>query len=258
VLNESGEFTTGTHGREGSFSAYSPFDLSFFEGCRLRRRRPLVGVATNADPVPRVRVDVSFDSGETWHAQQGGYELLNDMAGLRFTPDNPVTICSPYVATDHLWAALVDQAMRVRVTAAIASDDRVMGTAQGRFARSALPSARIVYATERLRCLSLSDGAQDDVVTFDDSAIAKMMAVESARDGEGQTMHGDVKIPWLDAGIRIGDRVAGLDGVGLPAAVSRPPRDAHPFVTAIRYENQSDEYGTTISYAYEMNRDVGQ
>lgn len=250
VLNETGEYKTQSYGREGAFSIYAPFDFSFFSGSILRRRRPLVGVATEYDPIPRIRVEVSFDNGETWYAQLGNYEMLTDRAGLRFTLENPMKVCSPYIATDHLWNALVDQSMRVRVTAAIASDDRVVATSRGRFAPSSLASAQVVLAPDRARCLCPTEGVDADVVTYDESARATAMADDTAQAREGQAIYGDVTFPWLDTTLRVGDRVSTLEGIGLPTAVARPPRDAHPMVTAIRYGNSSDDYGTTVSFAY--------
>jgi len=251
VLNESAEYTTAVYGREGPHATYIPFDLSFFGGCVMRRRRPLVGVATAQDASPRVRVEVSFDNGETWHAQQGGFELLTNRAGLWFSFDNPSAISSPYIATDHLWNALVDQSMRVRVTAAIASDDRVTASAPGRFARTTLPSARIDYAPERLRSLTLAAPGTSPVVTYDDTSLAQSLATASSLANEGEAITGDVKLPWLDTLLRLGDRITGLDGVGLPIDAVRPPRAAHPHVTGLRHENLPDQYGTTVSFAFD-------
>ena len=75
-------------------------------------------------------MEVSFDSGTTWHQQAGGVRILEDRIGVYFEAENPTEITPPGVdpADQNLWYALIDQTFRVRVTGLIESDDRVLAT----------------------------------------------------------------------------------------------------------------------------------
>lgn len=132
VLNEDGRFDAATYDRNAPFDAYAPFRFDALipagEGppTWTRRARPLLPLS---DPAARlfaggVRVEISFDDGASWFALPRGYETLGDRAGIRLTVDNPLEITPPHrtPAQQNLWYALIEQTLRLRVTAAIECD----------------------------------------------------------------------------------------------------------------------------------------
>jgi hypothetical protein len=259
VLNEAGTYDPSQYNRNAPFDAYAPYGFAeMFAGRWMRRRRRFLPVAQDPGEVERVRLEVSLDGGQNWLLLDFGYEVLSKECGIWLSVANPLSIAPAGEAAEtNLWYALIDQGCRVRVTALIESDDRLMAKASGRSAPALFRNAAVLYAPQRFRFLRRLTGSGEEAwpqeagatVDRDDSVLMGEMAesMAAARGTRGVTAR--PVIPWLDTSYAIGDRIVGIRGRGLQFAADRAPSRRHACVIGKRFRFGGDHFETELILA---------
>ncbi|MCK4659162.1 MAG: hypothetical protein KAV82_06530 [Phycisphaerae bacterium] len=246
VLNEDGRFDGATYNRNSPFDDYDPFDFSTVAtdavttaGAWTRRVRKLLDTITVTAGGEEfgVYVEVSFDSGSTWCEPVGPVRVRFDPTGIYFDVKNPTQITPPEVAPEeqNMWYAIIDQTFRVRVTALIESDDRLV--VKHVPADSETPTvqalSRVVYKPALYRFESRS-GTTDELsdvnpdasdIEVDGTQAANLLAEQIAANEQDGHVVVSPTVPWLETSIEIGDRLLGVSGRGVSfqSRVSRRP-----------------------------------
>ena len=267
VLNEDGRYDASLYNRNAPFDIYQPFDFSTVTdasvttpGAWMRRARrfdpPITRVAEGHGL--GVWVEISFDSGSTWHQQASGVRVLDNQAGITFEAENPTDIAPSGVdpRKQNLWYALVDQTLRVRVTAVVESDDRLIQAIGPDRAKSPTVQAwsRLAYRPDAFEFVSrlnttnvlasVNPNATD--IGRDDTDLARALAVELLETHQDRRVHATPAIPWLDTEYAIGDRLAGVRGQGLSLATTIGPEARYPAIIGKRYRLTEQRYETEL------------
>ncbi len=257
VLNEDGAFAGSLYDRYAPFDAYGRFDFTQVVGAEARgwmaRPRRLLAPLSSAGGAGQARVEVSFDGGATWQQPAGGVRILADRAGIYFDCENPTEIAPAGVdpASLNMWYALVDQVFRVRVTAVVEGDDRLIGRWLGptddRQQRDvAVVSSRTGFAYARG---SAGGTGSDAAAERDDSAA---IAAEAARLGAERGAVRVVSvpaIPWVETGYVLGDRIAELCGRQLRLSMGAGTAGPWPVVMERGFVLREGRYETELEVA---------
>ncbi len=236
VLNEDGRFDGATFNRNVPFDDYQPFDFSTVSGSGItvrgawsRRSRALLPTITRTQLGARfgVFVEVSFDGGTTWCRPQGPTVVLRDPTAIAFEVTNPTQITPVGVdpLEQNMWYAIIDQTFRVRVTALIEADDRLIAAAAP--SNSGSPTlwttSRVVHRPGVYRfhtragttdvLASVNPEATD--VDRDDSADIAAFAGELEARGRDRAVVAAPVLPWLDTWFSIGVEIKGVRGRGV-------------------------------------------
>jgi hypothetical protein len=267
VLNEDGRFDGATYNRNVPFDDYGPFDFASVTddsvttfGAWTRRARRFEPTITRSEMGEEfgVWVEFSFDAGVTWHEPTGPVDILENPTGLWIDVGNPLSITPAGVdpADENMWYALVDQIFRVRVTAVMESDDRLIS----RFSpvesrsRSLRARSRMVYRPGLYRFVS-RDGTTDALASVnpDDSTIGRndtdVLDAEAARiaiaedRGRVLVLPG---IPWIDVDCEIGDRIVGVRGRSLRFGRAAAEGAEHPVIIGKRYRFDDGRFETEL------------
>ncbi|HON66981.1 MAG TPA: hypothetical protein PLS23_10815 [Phycisphaerae bacterium] len=267
VLNEDGCFTGTAYNRNPPFDNYQPFDFSTVlaagetrRGAWTRRVRPLAP-ALSLDSDGRslgVYVEVSFDGGSTWVRPNGPISVLKDRAGIHFDADNPTQITPPGVSpvVNNLWYALVDQVFRVRVTAVVESDERLMACfgPDGLISPTVLLNSQVLRRPQSLKFASRALGSSvfRDVPaisadTRDDSVVAADLARWLAQNRQDRQVQVAPAIPWIETGYAIGDRITGIAGRQVSFATTQGTEIQYPSVLERRFVLRDGRYETVLT-----------
>ncbi|MBI4580048.1 MAG: hypothetical protein HY718_10125 [Planctomycetes bacterium] len=265
VLNEDGWFD-GSYDRNPPFDRYGPFDFAAVlaasetaSGRWTRRTRPLeptLSVGPDGQSLG-VWVEVSFDSGVTWYPASGPISVLKDRAGIHFDCDNPTQITPPGVDPVYvnLWYALVDQTFRVRATAVIEGDDRLIATfgPTGLDSPTVQVNTAIIRRPQSFKFASRSVGSSVLYPTLiggeeerDDSAAAAGLAEWLARTRQDRQVRVAPAIPWIETGYAIGDRITEIAGRCLRFATTVGAETQYPAVTERRFVMREGRYDTVL------------
>ncbi len=242
VLNEGGDYANEQFARSAPFASYIPFDFSMIAAGRwTQRRRQLLPMfeATNAG-ADDVRVDVSFDNGSNWYALRDHFDVLSGECGIWFNASNLLNVTVPEIGNVNLWYALVDQTMRVRVTASVESDERVS-------VRLAPPgpshaNTSIAHVRDDARYQSWLD--TDGSALCDDEAILRRDGRAIATQAMQRRLQAELQYPWLETGLAPGQRVHGLLGPVGTFESNRPATGVDPYIERVRFINTPNGYGT--------------
>lgn len=179
-------------------------------------------------------VQVSFDSGSTWHRipELCPVALGND-SGIQFTCEDLTRIEEPESTTGkHFWEAIVRDTARVRVTAVIEGDDRLTpptasgtGDASSALYRQIDVSDRFV-SNDRLGGNSMfADGGvfDGDRLSATEDSRVDLEAIDEYTRGllEILTVRqqaGAPRIPWITTDYMPGTSVVGIEGMGFDFA----------------------------------------
>ena len=117
-LNEAGDYTVSPYNQGESFD----FSAIFEGASSVRRRRrfwPTLSADTQGDSLGYV-LDVSYDGGQNWWTYAHAFDNLLDECGV-------------WLSSDQLdvdtWVAALKDALKVRITASVISDDRITAVA---------------------------------------------------------------------------------------------------------------------------------
>ena len=271
VLNEDGRFDESTYSRNVPFDDYRPFDFSTVAtpevttaGAWARRPRQLLDPITTATDGTRFGVfaQVSCDAGLTWFTPKGPVRVCFNPTGLYFEVTNPTEITPPDVLQEeqNLWYALIDQTFRVRVTALIESDDRliVRHRPDGSRTPTLWTTARWVSQPTRYR-FQTRRGTTDVLaglnpdgpgVELDDSAAASRAVERIAEDEQDERIAAAPTLPWLDTAFAIGDRLTGISGRGVSLQSRVNPDAPGPVVLGKRYRLAAGRCETELVVGY--------
>ena len=233
VLNEDGAFSGAIYNRNAPFDDYQPFDFSAVgdtsvtsPGRWLRCPRPMQQtITTDADGIGfGVYVEVSYDSGSTWHPVVGSVTVLKDRAGIWLGLSNPTAMVEPGGdwSEMNMWYALIDQVFRVRATAVFEADERLRACPDGDSGKTPTlwKNTRLEYKPTTYRFArrtgtvdALAEVNPDDPsIETDDGSAAEALARRIAAAEEGGRIEAEVTIPWLDESLTMGDRIGGVRG----------------------------------------------
>lgn len=266
VLNEDGRFDGQLYNRHAPFDNYRPFDFAavaeasvLVPGAWMRRPRPLLPlISTSTDRRPLgVWVEISFDSGATWHQQAGGVRVLNDRAGIYLDVENPTATTPSGIdpSEQNMWYALIDQTFRVRVTASFESDDRIVARASSPSEPARLSTKGMVirrpralrfhsrqHTTHALRETTL--GSEQE---HDDTLAARQLAQRMADAGQPWEVRSVPALPWIETGYALGDRITEVRGQYLRLATSGRVDADYPAIVARRYVLRDGRYDTELT-----------
>lgn len=267
VLNEDGRFDGSTYNRNSPFNDYAPFDFSTVataavttSGAWSRRVRKLLDTITLTTDGEEfgVYVQVSFDSGSNWYEPAGPVRVRFDPTGIYFDVKNPTQITPPDTAPEeqNMWYAIIDQTFRVRVTALIESDDRlvVRHCPDDSETPTLWTTSRVVRKPTDYRFESRSGTTNvladvnpnaSDIGTDGTEAASSLSDRIALNERDGRVLVTPA-IPWLETTIQIGDRLTGLAGrrLSFQSRVSR--RDAGPAVLGKRYRLSAGRLETEL------------
>ncbi len=267
VLNEDGRYWPTLCNRNAPFDDYKPFDFSTVTERTVTTRGAWMRRARRFEPsVTRVVeghghgvwVELSFDAGATWHQQASGVRVLDDQCGIIFEAENPTEITPP--GTDpreqNLWYAIIDQTLRVRVTAVIESDERLIAevSPDGCPAPTLQVWSQVAHRPDAFEFVSrlhttnalVGVNAYAPDLGRDDTEAARALAEEMAETMQDRRVHATPAIPWIDTGYTIGDRIAGIRGQGISLATTVGAVPRYPSVVGKRYRLAGGRYETEL------------
>lgn len=268
VLNEDGYYAGGLYNRNAPFDNYRPFDFSTVadatvtaSGAWMRRpRRFLPAVTRSLEDRPLgVWVEISFDTGATWQQQSSGVRVLEDRCAIYFDADNPTEITPPGAdpLDQNMWCAIIDQAFRVRVTAVIESDDRLLATIPPGEVRSPTLQLNgiVVRRANAFQLVSRSHttnvlcgiGASGAAVERDDSQAIMALARQLAEVNQDRRVSVAPTIPWIETAYSLGDRIAEIRGRRIRFATTMGVETRFPAVIERRFALQDGRYETTLT-----------
>ncbi len=267
VLNEDGRFDGATYNRNIPFDDYQPFDFGTVTGFDITRRgdwsrrsrRFLPAITKTALGAGfGVYVEFSFDSGATWARASGDVSVAVDPTGVVFEAANTTTIAPPGVdpLEQNLWYAIIDQTFRVRVTAVIEGDERLIAKSgpDARVTPTLLTTSRIDFAPNtygfatRLgttNALASVNPGGDDIERDDSTAIALRADVLRERN-EDRRVSAKPVVPWFDTRFDVGDEVAAVRGRGLSLATRTDGATRGPCVVGKRYRFDGGRWETEL------------
>ncbi len=267
ILNEDGHYDGALYNRNPPFDDYQPFDFSTVadstvttSGAWMRRvRRLLPTISTSLDGrALGVWVEISFDSGTSWQQQSSGVRVLEDRVGIYLECENPTELTptgtDPY--EQNMWYSIIDQTFRVRVTAVLASDERLLGTfPAGQFASPTLQvNAMVVRRAKSFQFVSRSHttnvlvpGTPACPAERDDSAAASSLAEQLARANQDREVRVAPTIPWIETGCAIGDRITEIRGRHLRFATTVGADVRWPAVIGRRFFLTDGRYETELT-----------
>lgn len=273
VLNEDGAFDGATYNRNAPFDDYQPFDFSTvadesvtMRGGWARRLRPMLAALTRDGDgnALGVVVQVSYDSGLTWHPPVGAVAVDKVRAAIRFNISNPTAMVEPdgdFLVT-NLWFALIDQTFRVRATAVFESDDRlhVAHSPNPAAAATSRRNGALIYDPRRYELASregtanalLAAHPDRQIDEADDTRSAEIAVRRLAGDQQSGAVEVTARIPWMDDAIALGDRIDGIAGRdvslrGLPLGASASDTIWHVF--GKQYQIGERDIATTLELA---------
>jgi hypothetical protein len=267
ILNEDGAFSGSAYNRDPPFDNYRAFNFrsvlpsgEFGPSGWTRRPRPFddtLSVSADGQSLG-VYVEVSFDSGATWSPVTGAVSVLKDRAGIHFDCDNLTEITPRGIEPGYqnLWYAIIDGTFRVRSTAVIEGDDRLMAT----FGPDELGSptlqtnTAIIRRPGSLKFASRSLGGsvlypelQGGTQERDDSAAVALLAEWLARTRQDRQVRITPTIPWIETGYAVGERIAELAGRSLRFATTVGAETQYPSITERRFTLHDGRYETTFT-----------
>jgi len=250
-LNEAGEYDAAQYARNAPFDAYVPYDFSALgPGPWMRRSRRLLPVPAIAGLVERVVVEVSFDAAASWTTLDADHIVLTSECGIWFNVDNPLSIALWSDENTNLWYALVDQTFRLRVTALIESDQRLLVRRTASTAPSVFRSTTVTYEPDRFAFVryGVDTGSATETGPHDRDDSELMASVADGLVGEAaaRTVTGRAVVPWFDTALRVGDRVVGIRGRGLSFARERAHSERHACITGKRYHFGDGKFETEL------------
>lgn len=271
VLNEDGRFDGATYNRNAPFDDYQPFDFSTVAGSGITRRglwsrrtRPLRPSITRTELGARfgVMVEVSFDGGTNWHRPRGLVSVLRDATAIVFDVANPLSIVPPGVgpAEQNMWYAVIDQTFRVRATAVIEGDDRLVASPAPSDSNSPTlwTTSRVVYrpsvygfATRQgttNALASVNPNATD--IDVDDTSAIVAFATSLAEREQDRRVVASPEIPWLDSTFAIGDEIERIRGRGVSFVTRADDVTLGPVVIGKRYRFSGGRWGTSLILAH--------
>lgn len=258
VLNEDGAFGSA-YDRHAPFDAYARFDFAaLLEGAPLagafwsgrpRRFRPIPNGPLGLTP-GCITVRLSFDAGATWTTLPRGYRVLADRCGLWFDVDNPleITPANADPAVQNLWYALIDQSLRIRVTASVESDERLLAAARELHpTRSLQPIGSVIRLPERSAVAPAGDVFQVTVPTdpLDDEFAAHRWIEDVVHRHAGSAIEFRPHIPWLEWDTPLGTSIAALRGREVGFDSQRAPARRHLTLIGRAWRFSTDSFGTT-------------
>ncbi len=267
ALNEDGRYEASVYNRNAPFDDYAPFDFSTVAGASVTRpgawmrraRRLMPPISTSAEGKPLgVWVEVSFDSGTTWQQQAGGVRVLEDQAGIFLDVENPteLTPSGTDSAQQNMWYALIDQTFRVRVTAVVEGDDRLVATfGPAGLASPTLQTNAIVvrdpgsfqFSSQSDTTSVLAEVAPDAEVGRDDSAAIQAFAGDLGRANQDRQVNVAPTIPWLETRYQLGDRISEIRGRHIRFATTVGAGTRWPAVLERRFLLREGRYETELA-----------
>ncbi|UCD28526.1 MAG: hypothetical protein JSV03_15830 [Planctomycetota bacterium] len=267
VLNENDYYDGAIYNRNAPFDDYRPFDFSTVTdstvttpGAWMRRaRRLLPTISTSSDGRPLgVWIEVSFDSGTTWQQQSGGVRILQDHIGIYFDCENPTEVTPAGVPPEeqNMWYAIIDQTFRVRVTASIESDERLLAVSP--LDRSDSPTLQVnamivrraksfLYKSRTHTTNVLNPQGIGGSVERDDTTLIESLVRQLAHRNQDRRIRVAPTIPWLETGYALGDRIAEIRGRHLRFTTTVGAEQQYPSVVERRFVWRDDRYETILT-----------
>lgn len=284
VLNEGADFDAATFARAvGLYDAdrYDPFNFADviagprFSGAEPRdwaliRRRFLAMPVDRSGNNPHLSVaqaifEMSFDDGANWRRPSTlTARLMTDQCGIAVENPYLTSITDPTNTDDdeNYWFALIENRLRVRITAQVRGDGRVTATQDGTFnlLRGA-PRVSVISAGERFRHLQVSGTNVDtpDVnglpavnaarqLDRDDTATARAFAAALVGRTQDRRFAVNAVINGrIDTYYRLGDRISGVVGRGIDFARQNAGNVTLPFVVGREFSFAGDSVSTRIT-----------
>ncbi len=205
-LNEAGDYTGEPFNQGHAYDFSSVFETGKYVH-RRRRFWPALSCDLQGKSLGYF-LEVSYDSGETWWQYLHAFNNLLDECGIWLSSDR---------LDIETWAAAIQGTLRFRITASVASDERLSCTVADGPVGSAVPVVeRVIVEPSRFKFRkvtgkSIFAGVQDGSVgspdEADDSAALCQFIRRRAQAGAAAIETFDVRTPYLGLGFEVGDIV---------------------------------------------------
>lgn len=266
VLNEDGRFDGATYNRNEPYDDYQPFDFSTVADHAVaqtskwtRRSRAFEPTITETLDGAGfgVLVEMSFDGGVSWHRASGITRVVTNPTGVWFDVNNPTAITPPGVdpAEQNLWFAIIDQAMCVRVTAVIASDERLVANATPNDSSTptTIMTSEIVNRAETFQ-FTRRDGTTNVLATInpsgdigqDDSAAIQQFGQSLVKRLQDRRVVASPVLPWIGTTFAIGDEIEQVRGRGVSFITRRDGESVGPVVVGKRIRVGNGRFDTEL------------
>jgi hypothetical protein len=205
-LNEAGDYTGEPFGQGPAYDFSLVFETDRYVH-RQRRFWPALSCDLQGGSLGYF-LEVSYDAGETWWQYLHAFNNLLDECGI-------------WLSSDRLdidtWAAAIQGTLRFRITASVASDERLSCTVADGPVGSAVPVVeRVIVEPSRFKFRkvtgkSIFAGVQDGSVgrpdEADDTDALNQFIRRRAQAGAAVIETFDVRTPYLGLGFEVGDVV---------------------------------------------------
>ena len=235
---------------DGAWAGRTQFDFAAFLGEGVwteRRRRFFAPYSETDDDARKVVVQVESDElSEGWHLVASGcVRLLTDRCGIYFDMADVDGTESALLIDGGRRLALKD-VTSVRVTAIVKSDARVACDAERTDSAGSTAEISRVRRDEAFRWVkrfaSSAYASEGTGVVRDESGAWGPMAqlatsLRAERSALG--MISSVTVPWVELSLRVGERIGGIDGVGLPMTTGAGDEQRSAIIRGITYDFKS-------------------
>lgn len=207
-----------------------------------RRRRQIFDCVSLDDEGESygVHMEVSYDSGQTWQAFEGSFDNLAGECG--------VWISDSQLDNDYFAAAVSGQ-LRVRGTAAVESDEKLVCTvSDGPVGSTAEVIDMLVKGNEtyRYKCVTGRSIFYRDNADIDDGELLMSVVRDAANSDDKSVETIDVHTPLVRVAYQPGDRViSGADGCDILGGI----RDGRSVFTIERVAMNYDMQQTRLRIA---------
>ncbi len=231
VLNESGRYCDEPYNLE-KFDFADIGSDDFFLAV-ARRFSPCLSVGQAGESLGVV-VEVSYDDGTTWRRYGGAIRVAADECAIYLVDDA--------LPADYFQAVAIDETVKVRITATVASDRRISAEVIGDVSCPTeivqVPSAQ--WAKVHSDSVFYQSESLPDPDERDDTNRLRQIAT-SMSESCASAVEAELTLGWVDPTCNVGDIIERVDGRGLELAVF--PGSA-PHICAV--EHRCGEEWTTI------------
>ncbi len=250
VLNEDGAFTSRNSFDIGSYLGLSQ-TAQQYTAIWPRYFLPCLTCDLQGRSLGIV-VEISYDSGGSWHVLNSGVRNINDRCGVWLAISDLTMLMPPGIDdpnTQNAWFALLDGTFQLRVTASVELDLRLQASWHYTSAK-----ARCLYVEqEDLRVWSRSNKSKYadagyaglPVQLYNDEQKAKDVAAAILNATAQWQIPANIIIPWLETGYVLGDRIPKIEGRDISLVKTIGARSSSPEIKAIIWRAGSS-YSTEL------------
>ena len=212
TLNEAGDYSLPPYNRGDAYDLSGVFQTTVY-AARRRRFWPCLSRTSSGESMGYY-LEVSYNSGLTWHKYPGAFDNLLDECGVYLTFDT----FSP-----EMWIAIKKDMLCFRITATIISDERISAEVHDGPIKASRPVRSVSshfgeeYRYQQVTASSIFYGSSTlgspDVV--DDGATLRSRLRDHLLQQKQQAWRGSATIPFIRPDLWPGQVIGGIEGRGV-------------------------------------------